>query len=264
MVEDDWKNIAAAGLNHVRIPVPHFAFPETIGFAPYLALNRFEKLKEGVLLAKKYGLKVWIDLHSVPGSQNGENSASFHCFWDFPKLIQLRFQSLFLGYDNSGRATGNPRWATRPEYYTRTKYALDRLINEFSQDIYNGTVTAIEPVNEPWGKQDGTGAIQNLLNDYYRYAHNAIGHPNNQTEPGTLLMAAHDGFQGLQYWQDFWSGIGRHRVLLDTHPYFVYSDYEKRSKDKARLKEVCDLADSFTQSQKYYPSIAGEMASNGE
>lgn len=70
IVEDDWKAIAAAGLNHVRIPVPHFAFPETFGpTIPYLSLNRFDKLKEGVLLAKKYGLKVWIDLHSVPGSE---------------------------------------------------------------------------------------------------------------------------------------------------------------------------------------------------
>lgn len=176
----------------------------------------------------------------------------------------FHFDPSLLGYDNSGHATGVPHWADGPGYYVKTKLALNRLIDEFSQDVYNGTVTAIEPVNEPWGKQDTSGRIQNLLNDYYPYAHNAIAHPNNQTEFSNLLLAAHDGFQGLQYWQDFWTGDARARVLLDTHPYFVYSDYEKSAQDKARLKEVCDLADSFTQSQQYYPSIAGEMACNGE
>ncbi len=123
MTEDDWKAIAAAGLNHVRIPVPYFMFAQAVGpNAPYLTLNRFAKLKEGVMLAKKYGLKVWIDLHSVPGSQNG--------------------------FDNSGRA-GPINWANNPSYYTQTQYAFNRLVTEFTQPAYAGVVTAIEAVNEP-------------------------------------------------------------------------------------------------------------------
>lgn len=105
MTEDDWKQIAAAGLNHVRIPFPYWAFAE-INHEPYLTLNRFAKLKEGVLLCKKYGLKVWIDLHGVPGSQNG--------------------------YDNSGHADGE-HWADSADNYSRTQYALNKLISEFSQ-----------------------------------------------------------------------------------------------------------------------------------
>lgn len=73
----------------------------------------------------------------------------------------------------------------------------------------------------------------------------------------------HDAFKGLQYWQNFWTGRGRHRVVLDTHPYFVYSDADKKAKDSVRLQEVCNLKGSFVQSEKYYPSVAGEWSVSG-
>ncbi|PWZ00878.1 glycoside hydrolase [Testicularia cyperi] len=235
MTEDDWKQIADAGLNHVRIPVPYFMFSEAVGpNAPYLTLNRFAKLKEGVQLAKKYGLKVWIDLHGVPGSQNG--------------------------FDNSGRS-GPVNWANNPSYYTQTQYAFNRLVTEFVQDDYLGTVTAIEAVNEPKGNV--VPAVQSLLNKYYPWARNKVAKPDGWSDYSTMLLAVHDAFQGLQYWQNFWTGRARHRVLLDTHPYFVYSDAEKKMKDTARLQEVCDLLPSFRKSQQYYPSIAGEFGVNG-
>ena len=235
MTEDDWKAIKAAGLNHVRIPVPYFMFREAVGpNAPYLTLNRFAKLKEGVMMAKKYGLKVWIDLHSVPGSQNG--------------------------FDNSGRS-GPINWANNPSYYTQTQYAFNRLVTEFTQSASDGVVTAIEAVNEPKGNV--VPAVQDLLNKYYPWARNKVAIPDGWNKYSNMLLAVHDAFQGLQYWQNFWTGRARHRVLLDTHPYFVYSDWEHQATDTQRLQEVCNLLGSFEQSQQYYPSIAGEWAVNG-
>lgn len=62
--EDDMRQIADAGLNHVRIPVPFWAFGETNrGNEPYRTWNQYDKLIEAVGWAKKYGIKVWIDLH---------------------------------------------------------------------------------------------------------------------------------------------------------------------------------------------------------
>ncbi|PWN50344.1 glycoside hydrolase [Violaceomyces palustris] len=235
MTESDWKAIADAGLNHVRIPVPYFMFKEAVGpNVPYLTLNRFAKLKEGVQACKRYGLKVWIDLHSVPGSQNG--------------------------FDNSGHA-GAINWAKNPSYYTQTQYAFNRLVTEFSQPDYKGTVTAIEAVNEPKGAQDA--GVQNLVNQYYPWARDKVARPDGSTDYSTLLLAIHDAFQGLKYWQNFWTGRARHRVLLDTHPYFVYTDSDKAKKDVARLQEVCDMKGSFITSERYYPSIAGEFGING-
>ncbi|KAJ1600808.1 hypothetical protein NDA14_003897 [Ustilago hordei] len=235
MTEDDWKAIKAAGLNHVRIPVPYFMFKEAVGpNAPYLTLNRFVKLKQGVQMAKKYGLKVWIDLHSVPGSQNG--------------------------FDNSGHS-GPINWANNPSYYTQTQYAFNRLVTEFVQDDYAGVVTAIQAVNEPKGNV--VPEVQELLNKYYPWARDKVAKPDGWNKYSNMLLAIHDAFQGLQYWQNFWTGRARHRVLLDTHPYFVYSDWEHQAKDTERLQEACNLVGSFEKSQQYYPSIAGEWGING-
>ena len=64
--EDDMRQIAAAGLNHVRIPVPFWAFGETNRpNEPYRTFNQYSKLIQAVGWAKKYNLKVWIDLHTV-------------------------------------------------------------------------------------------------------------------------------------------------------------------------------------------------------
>jgi glucan 1,3-beta-glucosidase len=69
ITEDDFKQMAAAGLNHARLPIPYWAFPDLIGSAPYVAGNRFDVLKQACGWAKNHGVKVWIDLHGVPGSQ---------------------------------------------------------------------------------------------------------------------------------------------------------------------------------------------------
>jgi hypothetical protein len=70
-------------------------------------------------------------------------------------------------------------------------------------------------------------------------------------------------FLGPLHWEGFFTGTKAHRVLLDTHPYFVYSDQEKQIGDSARLREVCAMEDTMRQSKENYPTIAGEWSVNG-
>ncbi|UZJ56272.1 hypothetical protein CBS101457_005592 [Exobasidium rhododendri] len=235
ITEQDFIDIKAAGLNHLRIPFPYWAFAEAKGAtAPYLTLNQFDKLIQACGWAKTHGLKVWVDIHSVPGSQNG--------------------------YDNSGHA-GAIDWASNPEYYTQTQYTFNRLATLFSQPEWKGTVTAIEAVNEPAAST--VPAVATLINEYYPWARNAVARPPNSTALTSLLLAMHDGFLGPLHWEGFFTGTPSNRVLLDTHPYFVYSAQEKVIGDAARLKEVCALESTMTQSNANYPTIAGEWSVNG-
>jgi glucan 1,3-beta-glucosidase len=70
--EDDFKQIAEYGLNFVRIPIGYWAIDVVDGepFVPELSWNY---LLKGINWARKYGLRVLIDLHALPGSQNGWN-----------------------------------------------------------------------------------------------------------------------------------------------------------------------------------------------
>lgn len=71
ITEADFAKIASLGLNHIRIPVGFWAMGKLVGSEPYLVLNQYDKLKEAVSWALKYDLKVLLDLHGAPGSQNG-------------------------------------------------------------------------------------------------------------------------------------------------------------------------------------------------
>ena len=56
-------------LNHVRIPIGYWAFEVGSG-EPYIT-GQLPYLESAVQWAGNYGLKVIIDLHGAPGSQNG-------------------------------------------------------------------------------------------------------------------------------------------------------------------------------------------------
>ena len=69
ITEDDFVQMASSGLNHVRIPIGYWAL-DTSGNEPY-AQGQYPYLFKAVEWAKTHGLKVIIDLHGAPGSQNG-------------------------------------------------------------------------------------------------------------------------------------------------------------------------------------------------
>ena len=76
--EGDFVRIKAMGLNTVRIPVPFFVFGDV---EPYIGC--VEELDKAFAWAKRYGLKILIDLHTVPGGQNGFDNGGISgvCKW---------------------------------------------------------------------------------------------------------------------------------------------------------------------------------------
>lgn len=167
IVEDDLRQIAAAGLNHVRIPVGFWAI-DVSGGEPYIQGSLYW-LHQAVTWAGNHGLRVWIDIHGAPGSQNG--------------------------FDNSGRR-GNVLWHTQQSNVQRTENVLLALASEFAKDQYHGVVTSIQPLNEPTGYIDG---VTPVVQQYYRDAYNLIRNHNTNT-PSGLLMSIHDAFNGLSAW----------------------------------------------------------------
>lgn len=80
--EEDIAQIAGAGLNWVRLPIPFWAIEtwNDIGVdsgsttpvaEPYLAKVCWQYILQVLSWCRKYGIRVNLDLHAVPGSQNG-------------------------------------------------------------------------------------------------------------------------------------------------------------------------------------------------
>ena len=74
-----------AGISHVRIPVGYWYWDVEEG-EPFPAPNTDDAdpssplfyLKRALMWMDELGLKALIDLHSGPGSQNGDNSSFYH------------------------------------------------------------------------------------------------------------------------------------------------------------------------------------------
>ena len=197
VTEEDFKTIAEKRLNLVRIPVPYFIFGDR---PPYPGC--VEYLDKAFDWAEKYGIQVMIDLHTVPGSQNG--------------------------YDNGG-LTGVCKWCKNPEEVDFAISVLDRLGARYGsrKGLYG-----IEVLNEPisWlvyisapstGKArdkeeaKGSGHVpMSFLKPFYTEAYKRIrAHMGPEK-----TVVFHDGFR-LGSWNSFFRESGFENVALDTHIY---------------------------------------------
>lgn len=159
ITEDDFSTIASYGLNHVRIPIGYWALDTSKG-EPY-PQGQYPYLKQAVEWAKKRNLKVMIDIHGAPGSQNG--------------------------FDNSGRR-GSVNWHNDEENVKRTRAVLQTIIDDFAK--YSDTVTAIELLNEPAGFVGQK--MVDTVKQYYYDGYGQVRYPqkaeNVRTASDTVLV----------------------------------------------------------------------------
>lgn len=185
--ESTFADIQAAGFDHVRIPFSYWAVTTYEG-DPYVPLVSWRYLLRGIEWARKYGLRINLDLHGAPGSQNGWN--------------------------HSGRQ-GEIRWLNGTDGTLNGDRTIDihkQLSAFFTQPRYKNIITMYGLVNEPrmveldedtvlaWTKE-ATAAVQG----------------NNFT--GIVIFG--DGFMGLDKWQGQLQGIND--LLLDVHQYVIFN-----------------------------------------
>ncbi|KAJ6528562.1 glycoside hydrolase superfamily [Mycena capillaripes] len=202
ITEPDIAEIAGAGLNWVRVPIPFWAIStwSDVG-TDATGATVAEPFLEGVcwkyivrLLgwARKYGIRVNLDLHTAPGSQNGYNHSG--------RLGQVNFLNGVMGVANAQRML---------DYI--------RIIVEFiSQPEYKDLVPMFGIVNEALLSTIG----RDQLTSFYLEAHNMIRSITGTGAGNGPFISIHDGFDGVPSWAGFLPGSDR--IILDTHPYFAF------------------------------------------
>ncbi|GJJ12020.1 hypothetical protein Clacol_006260 [Clathrus columnatus] len=192
ITEQDFAEIAGAGLNWIRIPLPYWAI-EVYPGEPFLPNVCWKYFLKAIQWARKYGLRIVIDLHAAPGSQNGWNHSG-------------RMGSVGVGNGVMGIAN-----ADRTFNYIRA-------IAEFvSQSEYSDVVPAFNVLNEPLAPTTGNPFLQSFYQESYNIVRNASGIGENK---GPMIMF-HDGFQPSPVWAGF---LGQpDRMAIDTHPYFAFN-----------------------------------------
>ncbi|KAJ6606478.1 exo-beta-1,3-glucanase [Mycena vulgaris] len=192
ITEQDFMEIAAAGLNFVRIPLGYWAI-EVLDGENFLPRTSWTYFLKAIQWARKYGLRINVDLHALPGSQNGWN--------------------------HSGRL-GSYNVLFGPMGIANAQRSLDyvRIIAEFiSQPQYRDVIAMFGVTNEPQGNQIG----KDSLSRYYLQAYNNVRLAGGTGQGNGPMVSFHDGFLGLSPWDGFLPGADR--ASMDLHPYLCFA-----------------------------------------
>jgi len=241
ITERDFVTIKSYGLNTIRIPVPYFIFGDREPF-----IGCIDELDRAFNWAEKYGLKILIDLHTAPDSQNG--------------------------FDNGG-ICGVCKWAEEPEEVEFVFTVLERLAKRYG---HRNGLFGIQPINEPiseemWDsmniqerykpvepdKAAGSKGISSVfLRKFYLEAYDRI----RKYLPVNKAIVYHDGFR-LKEWKDFMQDKDKYQnVYLDTHQYLMMAEMMGCEQNlDSYIQFVNDtFAKDFEEMQQYFPMICGE------
>jgi len=214
---DDFKWLAAHGINSVRLPVGYWVLEENPPF-----ISGRETLDWAFRMAKANGLSVLLDLHGVPGSQNG--------------------------WDHSGRQ-GAIGWHTSKENIAHSLRVIEDLAIH-CQDFDN--LLGIELVNEP---RDVVPL--DILKAYYQEAYQRVRqHPGKNR----AAVVMHDSFRPFA-WEDFMREPEYANVILDTHLYQCFSDADRQRdiNDQIEVAAV-ERKQQLTRMQRQHACIVGEWS----
>ncbi|KAI2463731.1 glycoside hydrolase family 5 protein [Annulohypoxylon bovei var. microspora] len=204
VTEQTFQEIQAAGLDHVRIPYSYWAV-QTYDDDPYVFRTSWRYLLRAIEWARKYGLRVNLDLHGIPGSQNGWN--------------------------HSGRQ-GVVNWLNGTDGDLNKQRSLDvhdRLTKFFAQDRYKNIITFYGLANEPRMVSLSAEAVISWTTEAYNLVR------KNGVNANVVFG---DGFMGLANWQGKLTGMDG--LVLDVHQYVIFNNDQILYTHQKKVQYACD------------------------
>ncbi|GAB7365715.1 hypothetical protein MBLNU230_g7053t1 [Neophaeotheca triangularis] len=232
ITEEDFEQIASWGLNAVRIPIGYWAYDNS--GTPYIQ-GADAYLEKAIGWARKHSLKVMVDCHGSPGSQNG--------------------------FDNSGKL-GVVRWQAG-DNLDRSINILETMAQKYGSQEYSDVVYAIELANEPisWNENDFK-TTKAWAQKAYHAVKIASTNPN-------LMVVMHDGFMGPSQW----SRVGDHingastpmseaKFAIDVHLYQNQMASDTELTQAEHIAKACNYTTShlLPRTSSQLPVYVGEFS----
>jgi len=214
ITESDFAAIAAAGLNHVRLPIGYWAWDVSAG-EPYKQ-GQLPFLDKAVTWAGNHGLHLIIDLHGAPGSQNG--------------------------FDNSGHKVPFPQWQANNTNIQRTDAVIKQIAGKYGNNPQ--VVSVIAPLNEPAGF-DGDQVLT-PLKQFYFDSYGNVRFPFGSSQESNTLLLIHDAFQPLSFWNGFMLPPNWQGVAMDTHIYQMFSQSGVAQSNAQHIQTACSFASELS------------------
>lgn len=198
-----FADIQDAGFDHVRIPFSYWAVTTYAG-DPYVPKISWRYLLRGIEYARQHGLRVNLDLHAVPGSQNGWN--------------------------HSGRQ-GPIGWLNGTDGALNGQRSLDlhgQLSAFFAQARYRNVVGLYGLVNEP-------KMTRLVTDDVLAWTQKAVATVRQNGITQAIVFG--DGFLGLPHWQGKLQGLDG--LVLDAHQYVIFNQQQIAFSHETKLNFAC-------------------------
>jgi glucan 1,3-beta-glucosidase len=230
VTEQTFKEIADAGLDHVRIPYSYWAV-QTYDGDPYVFRTSWRYLLRAIEWARKYGIRVNLDLHGLPGSQNGWN--------------------------HSGRE-GPIGWLNGTNGQLNAQRSLDihnQLSQFFAQDRYRNIISHYGLANEP---KMTVLAVSDVI-QWTGKAYDIVR--KNGVKDAVIVFG--DGFMGLHNWQGKLTGYDN--LALDVHQYVIFNTNQIIFNHTTKVQYACQgWTDQTVQSMNtatgYGPTLIAEWS----
>jgi glucan 1,3-beta-glucosidase len=223
--ESDIQKIASTGINALRIPIGYWAYDNSN--TPYIQ-GADAYLEKAIGWARTAGMKVWVDCHGSPGSQNG--------------------------FDNSGQA-GNVNWQVG-DNMARSITVLKTMAKKYGAQEYADVVVGLELTNEPisWGNNDFS-KTQSWAQDAYKAV-------KAQATNQNLVVIMHDAFKGVTSWTDIGKSVNTQgRTFgVDTHMYQLFSDSDNALTQSQHITKACGWGAELATANTVLPAYVGEWS----
>lgn len=237
----DVATLKSSGFNALRIPIGFWAFDNS--GTPYQEGAAFW-LDQAIGWARDAGMKVLVDCHGSPGSQNGQ--------------------------DHSGHA-GAIDWQSG-DNLAKSTTILVNMAKKYGAANYSDVVWGIEMVNEP------TANAPNVFSTSQSWAQDTYTKMLAVVENKQLRIVTHDSFMGPQKFVSIAKNlIATVPVLgaaltgsnsdakgttfgVDQHNYQLYTDSDNALDQDAHISKACGWAQNLATAKATMPTIVGEWS----
>ncbi|KAG8632980.1 probable glucan 1,3-beta-glucosidase A [Manihot esculenta] len=185
IVEKDFKFISENGLNAVRIPIGWWIASDPSPPKPYVG-GSLQALDSAFSWAEKYKVKVIIDLHAAPGSQNG--------------------------FEHSSSRDGSQEWGLTDANIQQTAKVIDFLTARYAT---SPCLYAVELINEPLSP----GATLDSVTKYYKAGYDAV-----RKHSSTAYVVMSNRLGPAEPRELFPLVNGLNGTIIDVHYYNLFSN----------------------------------------
>lgn len=230
ITKQDFIDMQNAGFDHVRIPFGYWMV-ETYPGDPYVAQVSWRYLLRAIEWARQCGLRINLDLHGAPGSQNGWNHSG---------------RQGAIGWLHGTDGALNAQ---------RTIDIHDRLSKFFAQPRYKNIITIYGLVNEP----RMTSLDVKVVNNWTVQAISTIRGNGIKN----AIISIGDGFLGLDHWQGLFQDLPN--LIIDVHQYVIFATGTLTLAHTAKMTFACgawsaQTLRSLNKATGFGPTMVGEWS----